>query len=97
MFRPNFIEPENMTILGFELVKDKDNYMTYHNNATVHYNKDYNKKFPEPKGKVILHVNCNYHEDYFYLCIEQDGGTRNSFCGVCNTESFLKELLSMVR
>ncbi len=34
MFRPNFIEPENMIILGFELVKDKDNYMTYHNNAT---------------------------------------------------------------
>ncbi len=59
MFRPNFIEPENMIILGFELVKDKDNYMTYHNNATVHYNKIYCAKFWKDYNSIVRAKNPN--------------------------------------
>lgn len=92
-----FIEPDNMKVLGFDCVSDKDGYYEYHNNATVHYNKDYNRQFPEPKGKVIINVNTKYDKKYVYLQIRQDGGTRNVYAGVCYTESFLKELLNNIR
>lgn len=93
MFRPQFIEPENMKLLGFSLVSDKDNYLKYENNATIHWNKDYNKQFPEPKGKVIIFVNCTYHDDYLFLNIRQDGDSRTVYNGVCDSAMFLKMLL----
>lgn len=96
-FRPQFIEPDNMKFLGFNLVSDKDGYLEYVNDGTKHYNKDYNKEFPEPKGKVCLQVNTTYSNDYFYLGISQDGKTRTSYAGVCDNEVFLKLLLNNVR
>ena len=97
MYRPEFIEPNNMKSLGFNLISDKDNYLKYENDGTKHYNIDYNKQFPEPKGKVILYINCTYHNNYFFLGIKQDADTRNSYNGVCSTEEFLKMLLYNIR
>lgn len=104
MFRPPFIEPDNMLKLGFELVSDENNYLKYQNNGTVHYNKDYNKDFPEPKGKVIIYMNCNYYNhvkdktiESFYLGIKNDGDTRSSYGGICDTEEFLIKLLNSIR
>jgi hypothetical protein len=96
-FRPPFIEPNNMLVLGFKLISDKDGYLKYENNATVHYNKDYNDTFPEPTGKVILYINTTYDKNYFYVSIRQDGDTRTSYAGVCSTEEFLKQLLNNIR
>ena len=95
MKRRSFLEPENMKILGFDCLSDKDGYLKYENNATIHYNPDYNK-FPEPKGKVIIYVNFTYG-DIPFVGIEQDGGTRNVYHGVCETEMFLKLLLNSIR
>jgi hypothetical protein len=47
-----------MKKLGFDVTEDKDNgYFKYQNDGTKHYNPDYNSKFPEPKGKVLISVN----------------------------------------
>ena len=89
--RRAFLEPENMLLLGFECIQNDKGYLKYENNATVHYNPDYNQ-FPEPKGKVIIYVNFTYGEIPF-VGIDQDGGTRTVFNGVCETEMFLKLLL----
>ncbi len=97
MFRPEFIEKENMSKLGFDLISDKDGYLKFQNNGKIHYNKDYNRQFPEPKGKVILYINTTYHSNYFYMSIRQDGDTRNSYNGVCNTEEFLVMLFNNIR
>jgi hypothetical protein len=97
MFRPSFIEPDNMLKLGFELVKDEEGYLQYKNNGKVHWNKDYNKECPEPKGRVVLFINTTYSDKYFYIGIEQDWGSRKVYGGVCSTESFLIELLSNIR
>ena len=95
----NFLLPSNMRKLGFELAEpSKDNiYFKYQNNATIHYNKDYNSKYPEPKGKVILYVNLDYDPKYPFIRIEQDGGTRTVYSGICDNEEFLKQLLYSVR
>lgn len=98
IFRPTFIEPDNMKLLGFGVFNDLGNTLVYYNNSTVQYNKDYNTSFPEPKGKVILHINCQYsNSDEFYLNIKQDSGTRTVFVGICRTEQFLLELLNNIR
>jgi len=97
MFRPDFIEEDNMLKLGFILISDKDNYLKYVNNGKIHYNVDYNDKFPEPKGKVYLYFNCNYNGKDLFLGIRQDGDTRNVYNGICNSEEFLKTLLYSVR
>jgi hypothetical protein len=97
-----------MLKLGFERIKNSkqgdlpntynDNgYYTYENNATIHYNKDYNKEFPEPRGKVIIYVNTTYKKDVAYVSIKQDGGTRTVYAGVCPTEEFLVQLLNNIR
>jgi len=96
-FKPQFIEPPGMKRLGFELISEKEGYLQYKNDGTRQWNTDYNKKFPEPPGKIIIFVNTNYADDKFYLCIENDGGTRNCFNGVCETEIFFKLLLESIR
>jgi hypothetical protein len=96
-YRRQFLEPENMLFLGFELISDKNGYLKYQNNGKIKYNKDYNKQFPEPKGKVIVYVNFTYSEEYSFVGIEQDGGTRSVYNGICNTEQFFKELLYSIR
>ena len=98
MFRPSFIEPENMKLLGFDLIKDENGYLQYQNNGTRKYNVDYNPEFPEPKGKVILYINTTFDRDkYFFVGIKNDGGTRSSYNGICDTEQFLIQLLNSIR
>jgi len=91
-----FLEPENMKVLGFDLISSKDGYLKYQNDGTKHRNKDYNKNFPEPKGKVFVFVNFNY-SDIPFIGIEQDGGTRPVYNGICETEQFLITLLNSIR
>lgn len=97
----NFLLPDNMKILGFDCIKDKDGYYTYVNDGTHHYNKDYNTKFPEPKGKVAVYVNINYMGDEFTnypnIGIGQDADTRKVYNGVCPNEQFLILLLYNIR
>ena len=99
MYRPKFIETENMKRLGFDLISDERGYLKYQNDGSIHYNKDYNKNFPEPRGKVILSINTTYLKegDIFYLAIQQDGGTRTSYSGICDNEEFLINLLNKIR
>jgi hypothetical protein len=99
MYRPKFIEPENMKRLGFDLISDEQGYLKYQNDGKVHYNKDYNKDFAEPKGKVLVFINTGYigEGEAFYLGIKQDAGTRNVFNGICDTEEFLVNLFNKIR
>jgi len=97
MYRPSYIEPDNMKLLGFDLLKDKDGYLKYQNDGTKHYNPDYNSEYPEPKGKVLIYVNTTYTKNTFYLSIRQDGDTRNSYTGICPSEEFFIQLLNNIR
>ncbi len=94
--RKLFLEPANMKVLGFDCLKDSGDYLKYVNDGTLHYNKDYNRTCPEPKGKVIIYVNFEYG-DIPFVGIRQDGDSRNVYNGVCETEDFLKQLLNSVR
>jgi hypothetical protein len=90
----SFIKPHNMKKLGFDVTEDKNNgYFKYQNDGTKHYNPDYNPKFPEPKGKVLISVNSIHttlkKENIPYIQIKQDGGTRTVYNGLCPNESFL--------
>jgi len=92
-----FLKPNTMKELGFDCVKDKnDGYFEYRNDGTKHYNKDYNKTFPEPKGKVIIYVNFTYGETPF-IGITQDGDTRIVYNGVCSSKEFFIDLINNVR
>ena len=97
MYRPQFIEKENMKLLGFDLMSDKDGYLKYQNDGTKHYNKDYNPNFAESKGKVIISINTDYNGEAFYLGIKQDAGTRTCYAGICDNEAFLKLLIKNIR
>lgn len=92
-----FLHKGNMKQLGFDLIEGKDDYLKYQNDGTKHYNTDYNKEFPEPKGKVIVYVNLGYTKDHAYVSIDQDGGTRSVFVGVVRNEDFFKEILYSIR
>lgn len=94
--RREFLEPENMKLLGFDCISDKDGYLVYKNDGTKHYNPDYNSKFPEPKGKVIIYVNFTYG-DIPFVGIDQDAGTRHVYHGVCENEVFFILLLNSIR
>jgi hypothetical protein len=99
----DFLELDNMKKLGFELSEDHndDGYYKYQNNGTIHYNKDYNRNFPEPIGKVLISVNTTYttlaKENIPYIGIKQDGGTRSVYSGLCPNEDFLIQLLNNIR
>lgn len=94
--RQAFLEKDNMKILGFDLISDDGQYLKYQNNATIHYNKDYNSECPEPKGKVFIYVNFGYSDQPF-TAIKQDGDARQVYHGVCKTEEFLKDILCSIR
>jgi hypothetical protein len=98
----NFLLPDNMKLLGFDCVENKGNgYYKYVNNGTKHYNKDYNSRFPEPKGKVVIYLNINYSGDEFtnlpFVNIRQDGDSRTVYNGVISTDYFLISLLKSIR
>jgi hypothetical protein len=99
----DFLKPENMIKLGFSLSvnHNSNGYYKYKNNSKIHYNKDYNSQFPEPKGKVLIEVNLNYttltKENIPYILIKNDGGTRTSYMGLCPNEDFLLMLLNNIR
>lgn len=99
----SFLLPDNMKMLGFDCTKEEKEYLSYENDGTKHYNKDYNNKFPEPKGKVIINVNLMYGcigEEFSQLPIVgiyNDGNTRTSYNGVIPSEEFLITLLNSIR
>lgn len=91
-----FLLPLNMKSLGFDCQKTNHPYYEYYNDGTKHRNKDYNPNFPEPKGKVLVFVNLEYGSTPF-IQIEQDGGTRTVYHGVCPDQEFLESLLNNIR
>lgn len=96
----NYILPDNMLKLGFENIPQKDEgYLKYENNATYHWNKAYNKQYPEPKGKVIIYVNTTHtkYDEHIFVNIRQDADTRTVYNGICPSEEFLKTILSNIR
>ena len=97
-YRPEWIEPEAMSTIGYYLVSDKDGYLEYRNNGKVVYNKDYNK-FPAQKGMRIVYINCTYKPDdnVVYMGVKEDGGTRTSFGGVVDSAVFIEKILISLR
>lgn len=93
----DFLLPDNMKVLGFDCKEDKNPYFIYVNDGTKHYNKDYNRTCPEPRGKVYVYVNLEYSKEVGFIGIDQDGDTRHVYNGVCPTEEFLLSLLHNVR
>lgn len=99
----SFLLPDHMKVLGFDCLKDgeKDGYYKYENDGTKHRNKDYNQKYPEGKGKVVISLNINYTGTGFCnlpnIGIKQDGGTRSSYNGVIPSEKFFVMLLNSIR
>lgn len=76
MYRPSFINPENMKALGYSLVKEEGGILTYTNNGGVefpHYG-------PAAKGKRYIYFNTTF-KDKLFLGIKEDGGTRTVFHG----------------
>jgi len=102
IFKYDFLEPDNMNKLGFEIKEETSvGYYKYQNNGTIHYNKDYNRNFPEPRGKVLISVNttCTTLDgvNIPYIKIKQDAGTRTVYDGLCPSEDFLIQLLNNIR
>lgn len=92
-----FLMPDNMKILGFNCITSRHPYYKYENDGTKHYNKDYNKQFPEGSGKVWISVNLDGTPYGAYMEIKQDGGTRKVYHGVVDTEDFFVLLLNRIR
>lgn len=92
-----------MKKLGFDCIKDgkETGYYSYKNDGSKHYNKDYNPEFPEPKGKIVIHLNINYSGEEFtnlpFVAIGQDGDSRSVYNGVVATKEFLLMLLNSIR
>lgn len=102
VFKYDFLEPDNMKKLGFEIREETSKgYYKYQNNGTIHYNKDYNRDFPEPRGKVLISVNttCTTSDgvNIPYIGIKQDAGTRTVYDGLCPDKNFLIQLLNNIR
>ena len=97
VFRPSWIEPEEMAKLGYALVSDKYGYLKYQSSHAL------GCKCPGygllPNGKRIIYINTTYQPDkeLVYVGIREDGDTRNAYMGVAKTEEFFKELLISVR
>ena len=90
------LTPESMKLeFGFDCKKNEHPYCTYVNDGSKHRNKDYSQ-FPEPRGKVIVHCNHNY-SDLPFITIEQDGGTRTVYHGLCPSKEFLETILNNIR
>lgn len=96
-FRRQFMEPEEMKKMGFDLIKDEDGYLAYQNDGTVQFNTDYNKDFPEGKGKVLINFNTTYSDTHAFLGIKQDAGTRTVYYGVVDNKTFLQWLIAAIR
>lgn len=86
MYRPQWIEPDEMLKIGYQLVSDKDGYLKYENIAG-HVFPHYGKSCV---GKRILYFNCTLMDDFVFLGIQEDGGTRTVFHGVIDTQVMLK-------
>lgn len=83
---------------GFDLISESTDgvYLKYSNDGTKHHNTDYNSEFPEGKGKVILYVKFEYSTNPF-VCVKQDGDTRQVYHGICRNENFFAELVTSIR
>jgi hypothetical protein len=90
------ITDDMMTYLGFDCAKSNDNYATYINNGSRHWNKDYNSDFAESRGRVVIHINRDYGKTGTFAQIEQDGGTRKVFHGsIASYEALVMTLASI--
>ncbi len=99
IYRPYWVEPDMMKNLGYELVSDDGTYLKYVNVAGLEVD-DYGLM---PKGKRIIYFNCEYNKfsklprNVVYTAIEEDGGTRKVFAGVCDSESEFNTIHRLVR
>lgn len=98
--KPVWLEPDNLELLGFEVTEDKNNgYLKLQNNGKILWNPDYNRNFPESRGKVLISLNYGDTGEYgkVYMGIKQDGGTRTVYNGLCNDEEMFIILLKNIR
>lgn len=96
----NWLTPNLLLLLGYELISDDGVYGRYQNVAGLNV--------PGhgimPRGKRLISFNRQYTEgrgenaiSYVYLGIKEDGGTRTVFNGVLKNEEELRTILSFVR
>lgn len=99
IYRPYWIEPDIMSYFGYELISDNGNYLKYQNKAGIVVD-DYGIM---PKGKRIIYFNCEYNKfsttfgNVVYVGIEEDGGSRRVFAGVCDNFSTFNIIHKNVR
>lgn len=91
------ITDEMLKYLGFDCTKSNDNYATYINNGSRHWNKDYNSDFAESRGRVVIHINRDYGKTGTFAQIEQDGGTRKVLHGSIASYEALVMILASIR
>ena len=90
------VTPDVMGRLGLELYDREGEIYRYRNDGKVHRNVDYNPRYPESRGKVLVHLLMD-NGPYPFVMIEQDGGTRTVYHGVVRSIGFLDELLDSIR
>lgn len=98
IYRPNWIEPEEMKKIGYDLVSDASGYLQFENEPGLEV-PGYGKMC---RAKRIIYINTTYVEfskiqDILYAGIEEDGGTRKVFGGVIDSQEFLIKILNSVR
>jgi hypothetical protein len=97
--RPDWIEPNVLKELGFNLISDEDGYLKYGCDGKTFICGAYNKEYPLPKHKRLIYVNCTYAptENVVFVGITEDGDTRTCYNGVCGSLDFFKQLIYNTR
>lgn len=99
-----WLTPQLMDSLGFIMMPDdpKDS-REYPYRAHGPYSRYYNKPGTEStfygimsKGKRIIYFNTDFHEDYIFVEIQEDGGTRKVFHGGVQNAEDLITILKLV-
>jgi hypothetical protein len=93
MYRPSYIEPDAMRMLGYLLVSDKDGYLAYENVAGLEAT-DYGRM---AQGKRKVYFNTTYSPNAVFMGVREDGGTRNVYNGIITSESYMRMILENVR
>jgi len=94
VFHPDWLNDDHMLEKGYEKTYDKGGYLKYINRAGV-VSTTYG---PMGHGKRIISINCNnlHLVEYFYIGIQEDGGTRTAFSGIIYTEEQLDMILKLI-
>lgn len=95
VYRPQWVEPDSMKVLGYKLISDKEGYLKYENEAGT-ICPSYGKM---PRGKTTVYLNTTYNPKVgeVYVGIKEDMDTRTVYGGICTTEDYFKLVLSSVR